>query len=283
MTIKMQKIISASRRTDIARFYYDWLQQVLGGGQTAVANPRFRDNFYTVDLRPEAVHSLVLWSKDFGNVLKDPLYLENYNLYFQYTINNYSRLLEPNVPEYAYSIRVLDGLLRKYDPVQFNIRFDPVMALDDNEQECGGKTGQGRLYAFETLCRDLRALGMNQCRVTTSYVAMYPHVRKKIHSAGLAMVELTDAQILDLFERLADIGERYGLRLYSCASPLLEEVRGLLKGACIDGDLLEAIFGGRVSKAKDTGQRKACGCSKSSDIGDYLKSCRFGCVYCYSR
>jgi len=283
MPAKIKKIISASRRTDIPRFYYQWLQQVLGSGAATVANPRFRDSIYTIDLRPETVHSLVLWSKDFGNVLNCPQYLENYNLYFQYTINNYPKLLEPNVPEYSRSLSVLEGLLKKYDPVQFNIRFDPIIVLHSGEELWNGNPVAERLGALELLCKDLSALGMNQCRITTSYIAMYPHVKRRIHEAGLNIMDLADAQIINLFEQLAEIGEKYGLCLYSCASPLLEQIRGLKKGACIDGDLLEQIFGGKVSKAKDSGQRKSCGCHRSSDIGDYLKKCHFDCVYCYSK
>ncbi|WP_425059308.1 hypothetical protein SCACP_39920 [Sporomusa carbonis] len=279
----MKKIISASRRTDIPKFHYDWLQQVLRNGEAAVANPRFRDRVYRVDVRPEAVHTLVLWSKDFSNVLKAPMNLENYNLYFQYTINNYSQVLEPNVPEYSYSIRILEGLLQRYDPVQFNIRFDPVILANCGEPwPGGGHPETARLNAFERLCRDLRSLGMNDCRLTTSYIALYPHVKRRLDNAGIHVLMPDDSRVISLFEQFVGIAEKYDLRVFSCASPLLEKVCGLTKGACIDGALLEQIFGGKVSKAKDAGQRKACGCHRSSDLGDYLKQCNFNCLYCYS-
>lgn len=282
MPAEKKKIISASRRTDIPGCYYDWLQQVLKAGEVSIANPRFREKVYRIDLHPEKVHSLVLWSKDFRNVLARPGHLDNYNLYFQYTINNYPACLEPNVPDYLQTMRVLEGLLKKYRPEQFNIRFDPVI-VQKHGQGSEAKPGEERLKAFERLCLDLGALGMNRCRITTSYLALYPHVKRRMSEPGLEPVALRDKQIIDLFEQLAAIGKKSGFALYSCASPLLETARGLRKGACIDGQLLEEIFGGKVSKAKDTGQRKSCGCHRSSDIGDYLKKCRFHCVYCYGR
>jgi DNA repair photolyase len=41
------------------------------------------------------------------------------------------------------------------------------------------------------------------------------------------------------------------------------------------------VFGLNVDPKKDLGQRKACGCVVSKDIGIY-DSCIFGCPYCYA-
>lgn len=38
---KQKSIISASRRTDLPAFYYDWLQDVLRAGQVATPNPLY--------------------------------------------------------------------------------------------------------------------------------------------------------------------------------------------------------------------------------------------------
>ena len=276
-------VISASRRTDLPWFYYEWLQGILAKGRVEVANPRFPEKIYQVDLQPENVHSLVLWSKNFANVFCAPGRLADYNLYFQYTINNYSRFLEPSVPEYHQSIRTLDGLLKRYRPDQFNIRFDPIILSTLGEfAPTKDKPGQARLDAFESLCRDLAALGMQNCRVTTSYVALYSHVRKRLAAAGGDIIPLDASLQTKFFARMAEIASRYGVRLFACASPGLVAPPAILPGRCIDGELLEALFGGKVSKARDGGQRKACGCHKSVDIGDYHKGCLGGCLYCYA-
>lgn len=161
MAEKLKLVISASRRTDLPRFHYGWLQQALAAGEAVVANPRFPASSYRVDLRPERVHSIVLWSKDYANVLHDPGRLADYNLYFHYTINNYSPLLEPRVPSYRESLRTLAGLLERYRPEQFTIRFDPVLVSTGGEFEpTPAKPGRARLAVFTRLCRDLAALGM---------------------------------------------------------------------------------------------------------------------------
>lgn len=53
-------VISASRRTDIPAFFYEWLQEALANESVEVPNPMFPDKKYTVDLRPSKVHSIVL-------------------------------------------------------------------------------------------------------------------------------------------------------------------------------------------------------------------------------
>ncbi len=284
---KTKAIISASRRTDIPAFFYAWLQEALAKGLVEIPNPMFPNKVYNVDLNPEKVHSIVLWSKNFHNVLSNPMHLENYNLYFQYTINNYSKLLEPNVPEYKEALSILEGLLKKYKPEQFNIRFDPVIISVKGEvNPTPDMPAKARIMVFEQLCKDLRHLGMEKCRVTTSYLAMYGHVKSQIEKSGLNLVHLDTDKQISLFEQISEVAYKYHISLFSCASPILEQVPGINKGHCIDGELLEKLFGGKVKKTKDNGQRKACGCSYSKEIGIYSKSnngmkCLHGCKYCY--
>ncbi|OPJ54836.1 DUF1848 family protein [Clostridium oryzae] len=286
--VKIKNVISASRRTDIPAFFYDWFQQVLNKGFVELVNPRFQDKTYTVDLTPENVHSIVLWSKNFNNVLRNPMNLENYNLYFEYTINNYSKKLEPNVPEYKDTLYILGGLLKKYKPEQFNIRFDPIIiSVNGEKTPTPDKPEKARLLAFETLCRDIKMLGMENCRVTTSYLSLYGHVKKNIENSSAGVIHLNEHKQILFFEQMVEIADKYGITIYSCASPVLQQVEGIKEGHCIEGALLEQLFGGRVRKGKDTGQRKTCGCSYSRDIGVYAKGtdgmkCRHGCVYCYA-
>ena len=105
--IIIKTIISASRRTDIPAFYWNWFKERIVEGYVEICNPYFPENKYTVDLSKDNVHSIVLWSKDFNNLVNDSSFLDDYNLYFQYTITGYNKLLEPNVPLYEDSIETL--------------------------------------------------------------------------------------------------------------------------------------------------------------------------------
>lgn len=287
MASKNKTIISASRRTDIPAFYYEWFQDCLKNKEVIVENPMFNGKVSTVDLNPDNIHSVVLWSKDMSNVLKNPGYLEHYNLYFQYTITNYSKFLEPNVPEYKDTLKTLEGLLKIYHPKQFNIRFDPIIISTRGENmPTYNKPGLARLNTFNQLLADLRTLGMDDCRVTTSYISLYGHVSKKIQASNLDIIHLNNNLQKQFFMEMANIASRYNRDIYSCSNPILEDINGFKKGHCIDGELLNDLFGSISSKAslsKDSSQRNECGCVKSRDIGNYKsQKCLFGCKYCYS-
>ena len=85
----MSVVVSASRRTDLAASFPDVLARALREEKTRVLGPAGRS--YEVDLRPVNVHTLVLWSKDFANLLADRSGLKGLvakyeQAYFHFTI-----------------------------------------------------------------------------------------------------------------------------------------------------------------------------------------------------
>lgn len=56
-------IISASRRTDIPAYYFDWLLERLKEQFVLVRNPMNQRQVSRVSLKPELVDGIVFWSK----------------------------------------------------------------------------------------------------------------------------------------------------------------------------------------------------------------------------
>ena len=57
-------IISASRRTDIPAFYWEWFQKRLQEQYVLVRNPLNLHQVSRISLRPEVVDGLVFWTKN---------------------------------------------------------------------------------------------------------------------------------------------------------------------------------------------------------------------------
>lgn len=280
----MKNIISASRRTDIPAFYYDWLQECLKNEEVEICNPLYKENKTIVDLSPDKIHSIVLWSKNYSNLIKNIGYLKYYNLYFQYTITGYSKVFEPNVPTMEESIKTIEKLLEMgFAPEQFNIRFDPIILSESGEINPNyEKPGKARLDKFNELLSNLKAIGMDNCRVTTSYISMYNHVKKNMNKTD--MINIDNNIQIEFMRRLAAIADNFNRDIYVCSNErfLNAGITNIKKSHCIDGDLLDKLFNEKSSKAKCTGQRKECGCSKSIDIGNYYQKCYHNCIYCYA-
>jgi hypothetical protein len=84
-------------------------------------------------------------------------------------------------------------------------------------------------------------------------------------------------------DTLAANAARNGIRVVTCAEPdgvVGSLGAGVARGKCIDEQLLAKI-GVSARDRKDPGQREACGCISSREIGMY-DSCQHGCAYCYA-
>lgn len=280
----MKTIISASRRTDIPAFHYDWFKEVLKEKEVKLFN-KYSLKDYTINLDPKEVHSIVLWSKNFINVINDPEFLDPYNLFFHFTINDYGRKLEPCVPDADEQVKQMELLSKKYSPEQIQWRFDPLIFFEDEikGKACNGMFGTERLRSFEILAEKIGQIGVTRC--TLSLFSPYEHSSRTMKKNGFKVIKNpeNDSCFPEFLEILTDIAKENNIQLFSCATPVLEANENIKHGCCIDGKLLTDLFGEKATGSKDTSQREVCGCVKSKDIGSYNQICKHNCLYCYSQ
>lgn len=277
-------IVSASRRTDLPAFYMDWFMARVAAGRVLVRNPYDATKLRTVVLDPEAVEAIVFWTKDPRPALAflPELDERGYRYLFQVTLTGYPSSLEPRTPEPAEAVSTLLRLSERIGPERIVWRYDPVIVGGRAERRLDW--GYHRRN-FPALARLLSGVAR---RAVVSLYDDYPSTTKRLAGVlgGPSEAQIAEDGTLseDAAAGLRDLAaaaESEGFDLRSCAEPSVLESCGIRAGACVDGELLERLWGLRVSPGRDRGQRPLCNCAPSVDIGAY-GTCPAGCAYCYA-
>ena len=124
-------IISASRRTDIPAFYWEWFQKRLQEQYVLVRNPLNLHQVSRISLRPEVVDGLVFWTKNPEPMLKQLSVLDAYAYYFQFTLNAYVADVEAALPPLAVRIEIFRQLAQKIGAERMIWRYDPILTNEE--------------------------------------------------------------------------------------------------------------------------------------------------------
>lgn len=281
MRRKMKKVISASRRTDMVAFFPEELSRMLEEGKASIQGPS--GYTYSVDLDPDRVHTLVLWSKNFANLLANRFRLrervDRYDqLYLHFTITGLGgTFIEKGVPPRHESLNQLDALIEIVGcPERVTIRFDPVVFWEE-----GGEL-MTNLNFFEELAPAIASKGIKTVRF--SFAQWYNKAKRRAAKQGFFYKDPSLRDKKRYAAELVKITKTFNLQLYSCSQDSLTEVPGICSSACIDGELLQNLHPSHeaASWKKDRSQRFECGCTESVDVGSYLQFCPHCCLYCYA-
>ena len=284
-------ILSASRSTDISAFYSDWFLGRLRSGYSAWINP-FNQEHYRISF--EDVRMVVFWSKNPKPMLErldeiEALGFKQY--YFQFTLNDYvSEGLEPNVPSVAERIDTFRRLADRIGKERVIWRFDPLLLTDK--------------ITIDGLINRIGDIGFQLKDYTEKLVfsfidiSSYRKVQKNL--AGFNCREFIAEEQVKFAMNLAKLNEELGLELATCGELADLSAYGIKHNKCVDDELIMRLFhddpklmeyigaeydmfeGWSIKKSKkDKGQRKACGCIVSKDIGMY-NTCPHLCRYCYA-
>jgi len=277
----MNKVVSASRRTDLLAFFPEWLSGVLRKGKADVLGPSGRT--YSVDLNPESVHTFVLWSKNFQNLITNRFGLERLlakyeQIYCHFTITGLGgTFIERGVPTADEALDQLEPLIRiSGHPERVTIRFDPVVFWNEKGAV---RTNLGFL---EKMAPRLRGLGIKHIRF--SFAQWYRKAKRRAEKHEFVFLDYPEEEMRRAALTLAGVALKYGLNLDACSQSFLSDIEGIQPSSCIDGRLLQRLHpqNAPVSFTKDKSQRKDCRCTESVDIGSYTQSCPHACLYCYA-
>jgi hypothetical protein len=283
-----QNIISASRRTDIPRFYARWFTQRRQEGRV-----KFRNSFGgkgSVSLQDEDVLGYLFWTryaKPFRGELRALLDV-GLPCIFQYTVTGYDREIEPHTPETGQAVddfHAISAMLPAPDCIQW--RYDPIVINDAQPID----------WHFENFERITARLQGATRVVNTSFIEPYVKAIRRMNDPTTVfrridenrhktvmkrypdLVQVDDETAQTLLTSLSDIARKYGMGLRMCANPEWD----FPKSQCCGKELF-APYGEERAKQIESlilgPSRPACRCLKTVDIG-MDNTCLGGCKYCY--
>lgn len=287
-------IISASRCTDIPAFYSDWLVNRLKEGYMKWNNPYNNISQY---VSFDKTRLFVFWSKNPKPLMKYLDYLDKYNYYFQFTLNNYGEYLEPNVPDVNSRIETFIKLSEKIGKDKVIWRYDPLILTD--------KIGVDELLKkVEYVGNQLKDY-TNKLVFSYADISNYKTVRRTLNEQSINYIDFDEKSMIEVANGLHDLNVNWNLDVCTCAEKIDLEKFDFHHNKCIDDDLIIKLFKNdealmkhlgikiipnnnsrediikKTKTNKDTAQRKLCGCILSKDIGTY-NTCPHLCKYCYA-
>lgn len=281
-------IISASRRTDIPRFYPRWFAERRKAGVA-----EFRNVFGgrgSVSLRNEDVLGYLFWTRlarPFApqlRVLRD----EGIPFVFQYTINGYGREIEPHSPARIKAIEdfhATSSLLPsnlciqwRYDPIVLSNRYPPDWHLENFTLIAASLKGATRVVNTSFIEPYKKAIR----RVGDASVLFRPVDEQRHKSVAKSgnICEVSYKEGRTLLEQLAAIAQSHDMELRMCSNP---EWDILPAAQCCGIELFEPYgeeITNRVNSLRPGPSRASCRCVKTVDIG-MDNTCPAGCKYCY--
>lgn len=304
---QMPLIVSASRSTDVPAFYSDWFIERLEAGYVKWFNPF---NGVPLYVSLNSARLFVFWSKNPAPMLKpmqgrkesplDILDARKANYYFQFTMNDYdAEKIEPRVPRLEERIETFKALSQRIGRDRVIWRFDPLILSDS--------------LTVEKLLEKIERLGDKIVPFTSRFVfsfidiAAYRKVAANLERGGIKAREFKEGEMEEIAARIGELSKGWGIKAGTCGEIKDLERFGVEHNRCIDDRLMVKCFshdaelmkfiGAKFVSGdtlfsiedkwepgphkKDPGQRLACGCIMSKDIGEY-NTCPHLCHYCYA-
>jgi len=290
-------IISASRATDIPAFYANWFMHRLKAGYCKWINPFNQQPQY---ISFQKTRAIIFWSKNPAPMLEHLPWLDQnrINYYFTYTVNDYENEgLEPSVPPLKNRLETFIRLADLIGKDRVIWRFDPLLLTDR--------------ISIDTLIEKIQRIGdqlypyTNKLVISFADITAYRKVENNLKRAGIKYRPFTVTAMNEIAEKLQQLNKKWRLTIASCAESINLQKYGVQANKCIDDDLMIQCFSSddklmnflgwppieadlftanekaRRPDLKDPGQRPACGCILSKDIGQY-NTCMHLCAYCYA-
>lgn len=261
-------IINTGQRTDIPAFYSEWFFRRIREKYVLVRNPYYEEQVTRYRLDPDVVDLISFCTKNPAPMLPRLAELNGFRQFWYVTITPYGKEIEPQVPDKADVIRSFKELSRLVSPDQVGFRYDPIFFTEKYTPEFHEE-------AFRKICGQLKGFTH---RAVISFIDLYEKTKRNFPEAR----PVPESGRLAIGRSFAEIGKRYGMRIYACHEGQDLAPFGIDCGGCQTKEVLEQAIGEELLvPASVSHPRAECRCLLGADIGAY-NSCGHGCLYCYA-
>jgi DNA repair photolyase len=307
-------IISASRSTDIPAFYSKWLINRIKKGHIVWYNPFNQQPLYVSFKNCKVI---VFWTKNPKPLIPYLKDLDGLGIhyYFQYTLNNYEKeSFEPKLPSLKNRINTFKELSNLIGKEKVIWRFDPIILTP----ELTPREILKRIWNIGNQLKGFTDKLVFSFVDIKSYRKVQRNLVKESSFFSKETIEYSEPSSEQMNEialglmKMQEYWEKEGwkISLATCAEEIDLNKYNISHNRCIDGELMKKIFAEdkelvyylnygvlpenntlfgneldkiplSAEKLKDKGQRQACGCMISKDIGMY-NTCSHLCTYCYA-
>ena len=310
-------IVSASRATDIPAFYADWFFDRLKKGYSVWTNPFNGVKSYVGYADTKFI---VFWSKNPKPLFPYLPFLKEKGIgcYIQYSLNDYvEEGLERGVPPLQERIETFKKLVSELGNGAVVWRFDPLILTDkiniekllkkiENIGDQLKDYTEKLVFSFADII-SYRKVKFNLEKSGITYIDWTPEQMKELAQRlvrlnkekgwNFTLATCGETANLDGIEHNHCVDDRLMVRFGYKSKELMD----FLGAEILDANCSDSLFAdlepveipedaislsdGRHAvikkNNKDKGQRAACGCMKSKDIGEY-NTCVHLCEYCYA-
>ncbi len=290
-------LISASRTKDMVHRSPDLLANILQGKAECRWGPYGPFDY----INPSHIHTIVLWTKDPGNLLNHVHLREtliklqkeyHIQISLQMTVTGFGgSFIEYGLPvwiEALSGLKVLctDGLL---NPAAVVFRYDPFLVI---RTPGGNLISNMDIRIFKRICTEVVEVGIPRIVTSRADAVHYPKIVERVRSSGLEWVDIDDESAFSFCDEMEKFCRSKGVDFSVCCDPPAGSIFN--KWGCIDARWLNRIKGDEFNSATEIlhnkigKQRPTCQCTYSRDIGYSTGSATcysggYGCLYCYSQ
>jgi DNA repair photolyase len=250
---------------------------------------------WELNFEPQDIHSVGLWSQDFGKWIERRHEITDlgYKFWYRFTILPDDPVCKPKAPSVEEQLKQLEALANTDGSDCVFLFMDPLIKY----KHIGEKNWKYNFSdaSVDMIVRKAHQLGIKS--ITISLLDYYKHVEKRALKKGIEFKFLNpndhsdQEEMIEIVQKIKNITDAYQIDIKSCCETYLHTKGVTRQGSCVDGNYLNKLFGPGASVQPDAGQRKqfGCGCTSAVDIGRYTEQgkwshhCNHGCPQCYAR